>query len=532
MTFAAPTAEVFMNRLLFPLTLALALAGCSDYAISPEDGDLNDTDVYGTDTGNSENPDDDADPEDENDFLALRPSETDTYVFVANPARNTVTRVNVLTLEVRTTEVGADPNAVLITPDNRTVAVFNRGDDSVSVLNTETLEGIEIPVRDDFNKMVMSPDGLWVALWHDVGSERPDDPPPSGIQSYNEVSFVNLATHAHFPMAVDYQPREIQFTPDGTLATVVTATSLGIVDLTEATLSPRLVSVTDELVDPPTAEEVVIAPDGSYAFVRQFGAEDLVIVDLTTEVVERVPVGTNPTDLDLTPDGLRAVVVSRGSHELHVFEVADPFVPPEILDLPPDVNLGSVIIDPTGRRALLYTTAGSTDRFATWDLESGDITLRSLVKPVASMAITPTGDSLLVFHTKEDAVGADTNSPFYGEWALTLISLSDFRQNPLKLPAEPIGFANSNNGHFGYFIMKNQDFLERLNYSTLLPDEIPLRSHPVYVGVLPDLTPNDGDEPQAWVSQEHDLGRMSFYDPDDNSLETITGFELNAAVEE
>jgi hypothetical protein len=52
------------------------------------------------------------------------------------------------------------------------------------------------------------------------------------------------------------------------------------------------------------------------------------------------------------------------------------------------------------------------------------------------------------------------------------------------------------------------------------------------VGSLPDATPNDGDVPYAWVSQEHELGRISFYDPDDGAFETLTGFELNAAIED
>jgi hypothetical protein len=34
------------------------------------------------------------------------------------------------------------------------------------------------------------------------------------------------------------------------------------------------------------------------------------------------------------------------------------------------------------------------------------------------------------------------------------------------------------------------------------------------------------------VSQDHDLGRISFYDPDDDSLETLTGFELNSGIED
>lgn len=512
--------------------LGLALVGCR--ADNNAIGDYTDTGVNQnpSDNNGSEGDDGAVPPEQESDFLALRPAQTDVYVFIANPDRDTVTRVNVGTLEVRTTDVGRDPEAVLTTPDNRTAVVFNRGADSVTILDTDTLAARTVGVRDDFNRMVMSPDGRWVALWHDVASERPDDPPPNGIQSYNEVSFVDVVTGEHFPMAVDYNPREIQFTPDGALAAVVTATSLGVVDLLARPLTPHLIALTDLLVDAPTAEEVVMAPDGSYAFVRQFGAEDIVIVDLLADTITQVPVGLNPTDIDMTPDGTHAVVVSRGSHELHLFDMADPYQPPTVLGLPPDVSLGSVLIDPSGRKALLYTTASPMDRYATWDLTTDAITLRSLVKPVQSMAISPTGDSLLVFHTLADAPNADSSSPFYGHWAMTLIAMSDFRQNPLKLPAEPIGFANSNNGRNGYFIMDGQNELTKLDYASLLPDEIPLKSAPVYVGVLPDLGPTDSNEPPAWVSQDHPLGRISFYDPDDASLQTITGFELNSAIEE
>jgi hypothetical protein len=35
----------------------------------------------------------------------------------------------------------------------------------------------------------------------------------------------------------------------------------------------------------------------------------------------------------------------------------------------------------------------------------------------------------------------------------------------------------------------------------------------------------------AWASQAHELGRLSFYDPDAASLDTITGFELNSEIE-
>ena len=517
------------------LTTLLALTGCSgtDLRYSDEAHAGIDTGAPPTneDAGGSES-DDNAPPESENAFLALVPAQTDVYVFVANPERNTVTRVKVDDRSVRTLEVGEDPRIVLTTPDYSTAVVFNRGDDSVSILDADTLEQRVVRVRDNMNQLAISPDGRFAALWHDLDAERPDDPTPSGVQSYNEVSFVDLSTGIHYGMAVDYNPREIKFNAAGTLAAVVTDTSLGLVDLRTFPLLPTLVPVTDELLDPPVAEEVEVSPNGDYAFVRQFGATDLAVVDLSLREVYRLPCGTNPTDLDITPDGAHAIVVARGSRELWSYAVADPFADPDVLPIPSTVGLGSVLIDPTGQQAILYTTATPTDRYATWDLNTGVIQERALVKPIKSIAVTPTGDSLLVFHTKTNATEGDASSPFYNSWALTTISLPDFRQNPLKLPAEPIGFDTSNNGRLGYFIMEGEPLLEVLDFQTLLPEEIELDSEPVYVGVLPDLTFGDSNEPFAWVSQKHVLGRMTFYDPDDGSVETITGFELNSQIED
>ena len=520
-----------------PLLLLVPwVVACASYDLA---GGTGDTATRGASTWTGDDDDDDAHdwstttaptaPEVERDFLALPPAQTEKYVFVANPDRNTVTRVNVRTLEVLTTSVGRDPDIVLTTPDYRTAAVFNRGDDSVSVVDAGTLTVETVEVREDFNQMRMSPDGAWVALFHDIANERDDDPPAQGLQSFNEASFVNLSTRDHFPMAVGFNPRMVRYTPDSTTAVIVSDAYLAVVDLTQDVLLPQLIELTPDLLDPPEAEEVVLAPDGGFAFVRQFGTDEVLVVDLLARTVEPVPVGPNPTDLDLSPSGDQAVVVSRDARQLWVLDTADPYLPPKVVDLPPELYLGSLLFDPTGQQAVIYTTSTPTDRFVTWDVATDEVRTRALIKPVTGMAITPTGESMLAFHTQEDAPEADP-SPFSDSWALSIFSLDDFRSNPLKLPAEPTGYANSRDGRRGYFIMEDQPYLEVLDYVTLLPDEIELKSNPVYVGVLPPLE-GDTDEPPAWVSQDHDLGRISFYEPSSDTLETITGFELNSAIE-
>jgi hypothetical protein len=63
-----------------------------------------------------------------------------------------------------------------------------------------------------------------------------------------------------------------------------------------------------------------------------------------------------------------------------------------------------------------------------------------------------------------------------------------------------------------------------LDYQTFVPDEIELPSLPVHMGTLPDTN-------TVFISQEHNLGRISFFTPELGGLQTITGFELNAVVE-
>jgi len=519
---------------------ALTLMGCNESSFMSAERSAYDTGYWGSpeanDGGGSWSGTDTSgtsttgEPEAPDDAYLLPPAQTDVYVFIANPERDTVTRVNVLTNEVRTTEVGREPSTVLTTPDYRRAAVFNQGDDSVSIITSDTLAVETVAVRDNFNRMVMSPNGSWVGLWHDQQVDEGGS--PDGLQSFNEVSFVNLLTGEHFPMAVGFNPRKVVFTPDESLASVVSDAYLALVDLTLDQPLPELIALTDDLIDPPAAEEILLSPDGSFAFVRQFGVEDLVVVDLATRIVDLIPVGSNPTDMDLSPAGDRAYIVARGSNEVHILDTSDPFAPATVVDLPDGIPLGSLLLDPTGDLGVIYTTSSNLDVYATWDRMTDEVQLRPLIKPVSGMAITPTGESMMAFHTKEDADGASSSSPFYNAWALSLISLdNNFLANPLKLDGEAIGHTNGSNGNHGYFIMEGEDALVQIDYRTLLHETIELRSAPVFVGVLPDLDIADGDEPKAWVSQEHPLGRISFFDPDDTSLETITGFELNSEIE-
>ncbi|MES2640295.1 MAG: hypothetical protein V4850_12450 [Myxococcota bacterium] len=512
--------------LRFPFPLVLLLASCSSYdlGISAEEDDGARDDTGGSsadaDVDGDTDDDDDGPPEEEDDFLSLAPSATDAYVFVANPTRDTVTRISVPSLEVLTTAVGEGPSVIQTTADYSRAVTLNEGDDSVSIIEAATLDVVNVDIRPNFNRLALSGDAAWVMAWYDPDLDEGGG--DGGVQSFNEVSFVRLDVGAHTPLAVGFNPRGVRWSEDGTLALVVSDASLALIDLTAATLAPTLIEIADDPVDAPEAEEVELSPDGTYAYVRQFGSNDLVVVDLVTLAVDRVTVGDNPTDLDLSPDGNQLTVVSRGAQELWVLEATNPFADATVV--PFESPYGSLLYTGDGTQAILYTNASLLASFAVWDTTTGTITERSLVKPVQSFGVSPTGGSLLAFHTREDATDADPDSPFAGEWALTLIDLGDFRQNPMLLPAEPTSYTTSDDGRYGYFVMEGNKWLEVLDFETLLYEEVTLKSPPVHLGVLP------GSE-TAWVSQDHDLGRLSFYDPDADTLDTITGFELNSEIE-
>lgn len=521
-----------MIRAPLPFALLALLAGCSAessfmqdagaaYDDTGAEGEGEDEGDYDYDTGAAG--EDTYAPEDENDFLKLAPAATDAYVFVANPTRNTVTRVSVPSLAVITADVGVDPEVVVTTDDYTRAVTFNAGSDTVSIIESASLAVTEVEVRPNMNTMELSPDGAWVICYHDQAGEDFDSD-DGGVTSFNEVSLVNLANATAYAEVVGFNPRDVQFTSDGRLAVVVSDAYLGVIDLTSGDTTPMRIALTDETVDPPEAEEVLLSQDGSFAFVRQFGAPGLLVVDLAAGTVNVVDVGDSPTDLDLTPDGKKAVAVARGANELWVYDMADPYATPEVLAMPEGEVLGSVLMSPDNTRGLLYSTASGVSHISEWDIDSGLFTVYGLVKPISTIGITPDGSTALIFHDKDNGADVDPDSVFYGEYGLTLVDLTDFFQSALLLPSEPKAYANSAEGDIGYFIMENQDYLEVLDYGSLLYEEVPLKSQPVHVGVLPESR-------LAYVNQEHDLGRLSFYDPDSQELQTLTGFELNSAIE-
>lgn len=255
---------------LIPLMVACGEASMSFKAEADEAG----YGYYG-DTGyNTAEPNDDADgefddglgSEDESDFLALRPATTNTYVFVANPDRNTVTRINVETLEVFTVEVGVEPSIVETSRDYSRAVTFNKGSDSVSVIVSDTLEVSDIAIRKNLNQMKMSADGDWAICYHDVNAQGGGSS-SGGAISFNAISIVDLENQVQFEAMAGSYPHNVQYTADGDMAVVISDDYLSVIDLTAETPALMRIAIAEDLVNPPRAEEVLLDPEGRYAIV-------------------------------------------------------------------------------------------------------------------------------------------------------------------------------------------------------------------------------------------------------------------------
>ena len=466
---------------------------------------------------------DDYEPEEEESFVALRPAGTPDFVFVANALRGTVTRIDTRSLAVITTEVGVEPVTVQSVADGSLAVTLNAGSDDLSLVDAESLQVVNVAVRDNLNSLVLSPDGRWALAYHDVDEDDVGNT-SGGAQSFTEVSLVDLETREHFARVVGFKPHDVQFTEDGSQALVVSDAYLAVLELSGAEPEVRRIEIADDAVDPPAAEEVLLAPDGSYAFVRQFGVEGLLVVDLATELVESVEVGLLPTDLDLTPDGSAAVAVARGSSELWVYDLADPLGEAKVVTLPRAYTFGSLTLSPDDSRGLLYSTATGEGVYGVWDRATDEVVVYGLVKPVQGVELSPDGSVALVFHPKEDGVDTDPDSPFSGAWAVTLVDLDEGFPNPLLLAGEPITYASTEDAAWGVLIMEDVEQVVAIEYSQLLDHEVALKSPPEWAGFMPGSH-------LAYVSQTHDLGRISFFDPDEMTVQTITGFELNAEIE-
>ncbi|MDP3273829.1 MAG: hypothetical protein Q8Q09_01450 [Deltaproteobacteria bacterium] len=383
-------------------------------------------------------------PETEERRSFLEPRAGGRYVYVSNPARDTVAVIDSTTLAIESVEVGRRPSALLTVEGRDEAIVLNTGSNTASILRTSAGRTVvsQVPSFQGANAIAVAPDGAHAVIYLD--SEL--DGAGSSGGSFQDIVVLTLAPGMDraVRLTVGFRPVNVLFARDGSAAFIVTedgisilrfaeitgpsivpnvslsdvrvgegpedsdaGTDAGDVDASDATPlgdasedaddaapfeagtvdvpTPRDTSVIVDgsLVDPrETPTDVSVTPDGRYAIARNEGSRILRLIDLRTRTISRIDAGGDVTDLDLSADGTFAVAVLREQSRVLRVPVPGGFMAPASVRRT-DLRgevFGSVSLAPDGRRALLFTTALDARRILVMDLVGADGTIALTVR--------------------------------------------------------------------------------------------------------------------------------------------------------
>ena len=477
-------------------------------------------------------------PEERLDFR--RPQASAEYVFVANPELDSVAKINGLTLEITSIEVGDRPTVVRASPDTDTAVALNEGSADVSIIHAsaEVDDVITLPVRAGFNNIAMAPGGAWAVAYLDYAEVQVGD----DIGTFQDVNVIKLeeGREAVFNVAVGFHVIEVEFDDDGERAFVVTEDGVSVLHaatiVEDTNAQPRAVSL-DPLEDAQSIDrEVEVTANGELALVRSSVLEGINIVALSGRSrIETLTLPGVPTDLDLYPDSTRAVAVIKGTRQLALIDLAlavdSPETAVELIDIP-DGPIGLATLDPGNDRALLYSVSEGTPALTRVDFATSKQTVWQIRKAIQGVEISPSGGRAVIFHPANTTPTSmsEADRVVAASYAYTIIELQSGFSRLQTTPARPGEYAFTNDSRWMFIAMDDPSDrvrqVDRIDLQTFRVDNLTLTSPPQHIGRLPEGAAFD-----IYVSQKHAAGRMTFFATDDSEAKTVTGFELNSQIE-
>jgi hypothetical protein len=507
-------------------------------------------------------------PETEVESTYETPVATGRFVWVANPTSGRVAYIDAASLEIHTAEAGNGPTYVAPVPttDGDAVVVLNvfshdatvlRAPAGAQALLSQTVRG----VAPGANAWTICDDGRWAIAWTDA-RRMPGADPALGFQ---DVTVIDLsapaAASAATILAVGYRPVALVCAAGSAQALAVTQDGVSVIDLGAAAAGGPRVTRTVALTDDPTEDtdtrDVSITPDGQLALMRREGSPEVRFVDLATGAKTSVVLSGAVTDLDVSDDGARAVAVARDSAEVAIFALGAAPATATQLTLTGE-TIGSVVLAPGGKTALLYSNAADVERLVVLDLTAAAPTYRAirLRGPVRSVFATPDGQNAIVVHGAPPAAPAPAPAPDAGAatdakgdaatpsdagavadagataspvgGSFSLVPLDGTR--PAKIQAAdapPQAVALSPAGDRALITARDDAKAIFRVYLALFPSlevrTYPLASPPIAAGVVPAAG-------RGYVAQQHPEGRATFLSLDSGEARTLTGFELGARV--
>ncbi len=514
-------------------------------------------------------------PEDEH-FQFQPPVASENYVFVVNTSSGTVAKIDpggLEHIEVDSIDVCHRPTELIAIPGSDSAVVLCEGSRSVALLlaGRDRDRVFEAPVGQAYNALALSTGGRFAIAYFDQ-DQAVAGPDSAG----NKIAVVDLRpafddsgpprVHEY---AVGYRVTDLLFDqvagPQGSRATralVVSKSEVAVLPLEqlETTWILERVWLGHPAAEVVEAREVLATPDARLVLVRSFQTPELTVVDVAAGTSAQLPLHGLATDIDLAPDGRRALVVERNAGVVarvdlaadlgHTVEIdgtryfdpdadgspePDDFTTLEALDAsgrPLAVGQAELFVTAADRLAgLLYTNVARREEISILDVERMEIEYlgRLLNKLVDYAVLGPGGRVALIVHRPEP--GSDAADPsereidaLHGYTLIDLPTRATFQQ-VTEAPIGPLAFSPTGRHAFLTVYDAALDINELhvidLQRLTLQLDAVPLAAAPISVGVLPGGR-------IGYVSQEHAYGKITFVDMESMTERAVTGFELNA----
>lgn len=518
----------------------------------------------------------------------LPPSAGARYVYVANPARDTVSIIDSTNRAITEITTGDTPTYLATVPGQDVALVINVGSHTLSVLRATAMDANPITVVPKANTLAISPDGLHAVAWFDASqtdaaTTQTTSTTPTGSNQDVSVVTLSAAGDTSISMTVGYQPSAVVFSSDGAAAFVVTSdgiSSLRFANITGPAIAPltridnstaTLVSVdggvpTDANVPdggvpsndggtsldsgasaPPTTvaagtgepTDVSVTPDGHYAIARRDGTSQLLLVDLTANKVTTIQLSSPVTDLNISPSGAQAFAVLRAESKLVELDIPAGFTDSthQTIWQLADQTVGSVTIGASGKYAVLYTTALPIKRLVILGLQGGASATPQVVdlqKAVAAVAISPDETTALVLHTKDPGspteAGLDPVTQLDRSYGYSMVRLADGFAKLQITPANPNPFAITPQSEYVFVLLRDDtaavSIAERISLTSFLADDFTLGSPPSSIAALSSTIH------KVFVGQVYSEGRISFIDWVTGEVDTVTGFALNGRIQQ
>lgn len=458
------------------------------------------------------------------------PVATGRYVWTANPDSGRVALIDALSFEVQVVEAGFQPTyiaAVSKPEESRDVAiVLNAGSWDATLLSVRegVVETHSAKVHQGANAWSLSPSGRWAVAWTDYREVTGPDP----TDGFQDLSLLDLSTvpPTATRLSIGFRPTRLFFNAAEDGLFVVTEPGISTVVLGDDPRVGLLLELDQDVFDSPTGRDVSVTPDGAFALVRRQGSDQVEIVTLASGERHSVPFSGPVTDLDLTPDGTRAVAVVRSQSEVVLFDVPGILTDPTATQAVTisGETVGSVSLPSDPRRALLYSNGVASDRVTVLNLEPGEgfLSYRSVALKAPVLAVFPTDDASYALSLMTPPSG----STKAGAFGVIPVDVA-LAPKVVGTDAPPAQIAVAPNGTRAVVTVRDDAkslfgvYLARM--PSLQVDYKPLASPPLAAGVVAAAD-------RAFISQSHPEGRITFVNFSDGSARTLTGFELGAKV--